>query len=666
MDWYPWCPEAFERAEREGKPVLIDIGASWCHWCHVMDEGTYADTRVAAFLNEHFVSIKVDRDERPDIDARYQRAVSAMTGQGGWPLTVFCDSDGIPFYGGTYFPPSASGGMPGFIEVLKRVAEYYSGGEDREKYRKALMEVLKPPELEPQQAGRGELLAAFASVMEEVDMVHGGFGHSPKFPHAYAVELLMYMYHGGKREAASAIRRTLEGMQAGGIHDQLGGGFHRYSTDEEWIVPHFEKMAYDNAALLLNYVHGYQLFGGESFGETASSIVHFILQKLTGEDGFYASQDADATEGDDGDYWTWTASEASSLLEKGEFEVASLHFHLHGEPEMRGRGRHVLYRHMDLKTVASRLGISDAEAVELLSSAKRKMLAGRERRREPAVDRSIYSNYTGMIAASLLEYASVFQSSELADRVASILSRFAASSFSADRGFCHSPDRKVEGLLDDQIWMLHAFASLYCFRQDEETHSRLRRGVELLDLYATGNGLYSDRDVSGRKDVGLASIPHVDVYDAPVMSSNSAAALLFLKVSHLLGQEEYIRRAEAIVNALCANSVSQGPYASSIFLALHQLLNPPMVCHIVGDPNSDVFKSMWSTASSLYSPGKSVLLINASEAQEDFLSETARSMLGAHRNARRDLAFVCEGRHCSMPVETPAALSALLRTGISP
>ncbi|MEM3852309.1 MAG: thioredoxin domain-containing protein [Methanomassiliicoccales archaeon] len=662
IDWFPWCDEAFEKARNEGKPILLDIGASWCHWCHVMDETTYSDQEIASYLNDHFVAVKVDRDERPDIDARYQKAMNAMTGQGGWPLTVFMDSNGIPFFGGTYFPPKAANGMPGFIDVLKRVNEYYSKDEGSGEFGRKLVEAIGPPVLTSSgEAGRPEMLAALQGILDEVDTAHGGFGYAPKFPHVSAIEFLMEMAERGKKEALSAIRLTLDGMQSGGIHDQLGGGFHRYSTDEAWKIPHFEKMSYDNAGLLTNFLHGYQITGDASYLETARGIVSFLVSKLGSGYGFFASQDADAFPGDDGDYWTWTTREAERTLERDEFKVADLYFHLSGTPEMKERGRHVLFRQMSVEAVAAKLSMEPRRVSDLLRNAVKKLIDERNRRVEPKVDRTVYANYTGMVGSALLEFAKSVGDSSMIETAVNAIDGFASSAFLTEQGFAHTQSRSVRGFLDDQVWMGHALIDLYSIRQSARVLSMIETVIERLGAYKSAS-LLSDMDVEvkERQEPGLLATGNVNIFDAPAMASNTAAVLLYLRTAYVLEKNELMSDAKEMVNLLVPEALPHGPYASSIFLALGRILNPPAVCYIVGDASTDGFKDLWRTAAGRFLPGKELLLVDIGTADTSSLSETAISMVSKSREAGVPMAFVCMGSHCSAPCETSASLNGIL------
>src|SRR3990170_3378634 len=321
VDWYPWGEDAFRKAKELDRPVILDVGASWCHWCHVIDRESYEDPELAKVINENFVAVKVDRDERPDIDARYQQAVGALTNHGGWPLTAFLTPDGKVFYGGTYFPPRDTHGQPSFRRVLQTVADHFrTNKQEALRDAEALHQSLAMERtVLPQQGTMNEaaLKGAYDTLRGVFDPVNGGFGTAPKFPHPGAMEFLMARYHRTREDGQrNIVVRTLRGMAQGGVYDQVGGGFHRYSTDARWIVPHFEKMLYDNAGLLANYVHGYRLTGEPFFREIAIGTYGYLRDALYDHDrgGFHASQDADIGAHDDGDYFTWTLEEAREAL----------------------------------------------------------------------------------------------------------------------------------------------------------------------------------------------------------------------------------------------------------------------------------------------------------------------------------------------------------------
>jgi len=347
IDWYEWGDSAFARAKSEDKPLLLDIGAVWCHWCHVIDRESYENAEIAKIINEHFVPVKVDRDERPDVDSRYQSAISAISGQGGWPLTGFLMPDGRPFYGGTYFPPVDQQGRPSFRRVLLAVADAYKNKHDELlKTADAIAEAVAKAEVFASARGEfdlGVVDAQISSMTQQFDIRHGGFGRSPKFPHASAVDLLLERFRQtGEKHLLAMAETTLEKMAKGGVYDQLAGGFHRYSVDERWLVPHFEKMSYDNSELLKNYLHGWQVTQNAFLREIAEGIIGWVNQVLSDQTngGFYASQDADYSLDDDGDYFTWTLNELRAVLPPAEGRVMELYYDIEPLGRVRSAAHH--------------------------------------------------------------------------------------------------------------------------------------------------------------------------------------------------------------------------------------------------------------------------------------------------------------------------------------
>src|SRR5580704_16474331 len=379
VDWHEWGEEAFARARRENKPILLDIGAVWCHWCHVIDRESYENPEIAAMINNLYIPVKVDRDERPDVDSRYQSAISAISGQGGWPLTAFLTPDGKPFFGGTYFPPEDAMGRPGFKRILASIAEAFKTRRTEvDTSAVALEEAVAKSEVF--RAARGEFDAGIVDAVVEsalhlFDEHNGGFGQSPKFPHASAVDLLLERYQSTRDPHLLLVAdRTLEAMASGGVYDQLGGGFHRYSVDERWCVPHFEKMTYDNSELLKNFLHGYQVTRKPLFRETAEGIISWVSDVLSDQarGGFYGSQDADQTLNDDGDYFTWTLAEVRSALSVEEARAAEIYYDVDPHGEMHhNSAKNVLWVTAGPETIAAELKISEPDACLLLASAKR-------------------------------------------------------------------------------------------------------------------------------------------------------------------------------------------------------------------------------------------------------------------------------------------------------
>src|SRR5499433_335504 len=368
IDWHEWGEEAFERAQKEDKPMLLDIGAVWCHWCHVIDRESYENPIIAQIINEHFVPVKVDRDERPDVDSRYQSAISAISGQGGWPLTGFLMPDGKPFFGGTYYPPEDQFGRPGFRRVLLAVAESYKNKRaDLVRAAESLADSVAQAEVFTGAHGKFDteiVDSQVRAITQLFDIKNGGFGKAPKFPHCSAIDLILEHYQKTKeRHLLAMAETTLEKMARGGVYDQLAGGFHRYSVDERWLVPHFEKMSYDNSELLKNYLHGAQLTRNWLLSETAESIIARVNETLSDREsgGFYASQDADFSLDDDGDYFTWTLHEVRGVLSAEEARVMELYYDVEAHGEMHHNpAKNVLWIAREPKEIAAQLGLEES------------------------------------------------------------------------------------------------------------------------------------------------------------------------------------------------------------------------------------------------------------------------------------------------------------------
>ena len=372
VQWQPWGEAAFARAAAEDKPVLLDVGAVWCHWCHVMDRESYEDAETAALINEHFVAVKVDRDERPDVDTRYQAAVSAISGQGGWPLTAFLTPDGQPFFGGTYFPPEERYGRPSFRRVLLTMAQsFYEKRDEVNESAASVMEAIEYSEtftgdatdLDRSESSLALIDRLVASAIGQFDPVHGGFGSQPKFPHPGALDMLL---DAASRPGPHAVQAqhvaltTLKKIARGGICDQLAGGFHRYSVDERWVVPHFEKMSYDNSELLRSYTRAFQTFVDVECAEAARGTMRWMDEWLTDREGggFYSSQDADLSLDDDGDYFTWTRAEAAAVLHEDELKLAEVYYDIGAVGDMHhDPARNVLFRPMTLEQAAQQAGL---------------------------------------------------------------------------------------------------------------------------------------------------------------------------------------------------------------------------------------------------------------------------------------------------------------------
>jgi uncharacterized protein len=541
IDWYPWSDEAFENARKENKPIFLSSGAIWCHWCHVMAKECFENEGVVNLLNEHFICIKLDRDERPDIDRRYQHAVSAMGFGGGWPLSVFLTPDKKPFFGGTYFPPEESSERPGFKKILKAVADFYqSKRETVSEYSRKIMDSLKTkPVTEAGEIKKSFSDEAVMKILTQFDTINGGFGTSPKFPAPGVTELLINKYYFTQMESLGyAVRKTLESMAKGGFHDQIGGGFHRYSVDEAWTIPHFEKMADDNAWHLRNYIDAYAVLGEGYFREVAEDTIHFLSNVLSDpEGGFYASQDADVTPDDEGGYFTWTDEDFKKALSIEEYRVLSLHL-LHEKGSMHhDLSRKVLFIANDPGEISKKLGMDLQKVTEIIDIGKKKLLHERDKREAPTVDKTMYTSLNGMLISAYLKAFRVLNDPFLKEFALKSLKRIMNSHFVKNELF-HT--QGIRALLDDYLYLVEALVASYeitgesSYINDAEDLMKLCLG-KFWDQEA-GGFFDTDEEVLGIRLKGIEDIPHP--------SANSLGIILLLKLYSMTQNKKYHDYAE--------------------------------------------------------------------------------------------------------------------------
>ncbi|HEU4393808.1 MAG TPA: thioredoxin domain-containing protein [Solirubrobacterales bacterium] len=643
VEWYPWGAEALQRARDEDRPLLLSVGYSACHWCHVMERESFEDPETAAYMNEHFVNVKVDREERPDVDAIYMEAVQAISGQGGWPMTVFLDPEGVPFYGGTYFPPDEGRGMPSFRMVMEAVVDAFERKREEIRERAAgtvarLGAVgLVEPSPEPLDVRRLE--EAMERLRAAADMERGGFGGAPKFPPASALELLLSR---GEREIAE---RTLDAMLAGGIYDQLGGGFARYSVDASWLVPHFEKMLYDNALLARTYLHGWQALGHERYRRVCEETLDWMLREMRGpEGGFYSALDADS-EGEEGRFYVWTPAQVREVLgddaeaviefygisERGNFEGANI-LHLPGGP-----GRF---------SVPS--GRKSAPAG--LKEARRTLYDARAKRVWPGLDDKRLTAWNALAIGALAEAGAVLGRDDYLD-AARACAEFVLTELSdADGRLLRTykdGDARFNAYLEDHAFLLEALLALYeaSFepRWFERAHSLADEIVARFGDPERGGFFSTSSDheelIARRKEIG----------DHPIPSGNSAAAMGMLRLAALSGEREYERQAEGVF-ALFAKAATQHPKSFAHLLrALDFHLSPVREVALVGDDLGELA----ATVRSAFRPR--LVLAGGPEGSEQPPLLRQRPQVDD-----RPTAYVCEDFACQAPVTAPKDLAALL------
>jgi uncharacterized protein YyaL (SSP411 family) len=663
IHWFPWGDEAFAAAHEQDRPVLLDIGAVWCHWCHVMDGESYEDPRLAEFLNDHFVCIKVDRDERPDVDARYQRAVQALTRQGGWPLTAFLTPAGEVFYGGTYFPPDGAHGRPGFRAVLESVLEAYRSRRGQvesqaEAVRRVVGEDLN--ETAPGDASLATLDDAIAGMARAFDPVNGGFGRAPKFPHPGAMTLLLHrLWDSPDDPARDILDRTLHGMARGGVYDQIGGGFHRYSVDAEWIVPHFEKMSYDNSELLKVYADARALFGTEQYAATARGIVRWVRDVMSDSSGGYAaSQDADVGLDDDGDYFTWTRDEAAAVLTPAELDVVAAYYDIGTAGEMHHNpSKNVLFVAAPMSAVATRLGRSERDVRIDLERAQAKLLAARAQRAAPFVDRTRYTNWNAMMASAMLRAGDVLGDAAARTHALLTLARMREERL-ADDAVAHTPGG-IAGLLDDQVQLASAALDAHEATGEEawlDWAARLMDRVWRDYWDAEAGGLFDTARQRGSEQ-GLLPARAKPVQDAPTPSPNGVAGIVVARLHEHTGEARWRERGAALVAAFAGRAGELGLYAATYLLAVDWHLSPATHLVVVGDKGDPVAERMHADALATFVPRRVVRRLAPGDMTPRALPSAMAGMVAAGQAPR---GYACTGASCRSPADTVEQWQATL------
>ena len=656
VDWYPWGPGALERAREEAKPLLISIGYAACHWCHVMAHESFEDPDTAREMNESFVCIKIDREERPDLDSVYMSGVQAMTGHGGWPMTVFATPDGKPFYGGTYYPPEPRHGMPAFRQVLAAVAEAWRDRRDEvERHGDELLaHIDRATQLRASKDPLDDtvLHQAAKALLEHLDPEWGGFGGAPKFPQPMTLEFLLRMHLRGVDGALDAVTLTLDKMARGGIFDQVGGGFHRYAVDRIWLVPHFEKMLYDNALLLRLYTRAYQVTGNVLYADTATATATFLLREMMHPDGgFYSSLDADS-EGDEGKFYVWDYDELIALA-GDDMPLAVAAFAVAGSGNW--EGTNVLWRPQPDDEVAAQTGSTPQEVKAALDRVKARLHQAREQRERPGTDDKVLASWNGMTIAALAELGRAIPggrpfidaAARAADLVLTRLRRDDGRLLRAWR------DGRTSGpaYLEDYAAMADACLTLY------ETTFEQRWWTEAEQLARAIPALFADAERGGFFDVGAdAESPVVrpkDVFDNALPCGNSAAADVLLRVAALTGDDTLEQHAAGFLR-LVREPMAQAPTGFGHALcALDRYLARAVEVAVVGDPAAEDARALIEVVHRRFLPNLA-LAAGPSGSSEPALLRGRPAQNGAAT------AYVCEDFVCKEPVTTPSALAERL------
>ncbi len=663
--WYPWGEAAFRKAREEDKPIFLSIGYATCHWCHVMAHESFEDEEVAAVLNQHFVSIKVDREERPDVDQVYMSVSQALTGHGGWPLSIFMTPEGNPFFAGTYFPKTGRMGMMGFTELLQRVVGLWrtdrgkiltSSGEIRQALRKD-----EHPGFGEIRLDLGILKKGYAHLERTYDERWGGFGSAPKFPTPHHLTfLLRWFRRSGDPQARKMVERTLEAMRHGGIFDQLGLGFHRYSVDEKWLIPHFEKMLYDQALLAMAYTEAYSALGKEEYGKVSREIFTYILRDMTSpEGGFYSAEDADS-EGHEGRFYVWKPGEVQSHLGKEDGDLFCRFYGVDPEGNFE-EGASVLHIPRPVEHFAAGEKMDPKDLGEILERGREKLFYVREKRIHPLKDDKVLTSWNGLMIAALAKGFQALQDPLFSD-AACRAADFILGQMRTPQGNLYRRWREgevaISGFLEDYAFLVWGLIELY------EATFRVGYLEEALHLNQIMIELFEDQErggfyFSGRDNEALITRSK-ELYDGATPSGNSVAALNILRLARMIGRPALENKTQGILRAFSA-PVSESPMAFTQFLNfLDFYLDPSQEIVLVGNPDWETTRAMTAAIQRKFQPNR-VLLFRAEDNTGKKLADLCPFVEGMKSIRREATAYLCEGYSCKTPLTDLTALRKALK-----
>jgi uncharacterized protein YyaL (SSP411 family) len=667
VDWYSWGEEALQKAKAEDKPIFLSIGYSACHWCHVMAHESFEDEQVAAILNEHFVSVKVDREERPDLDRIYMNAVQAMTGSGGWPMSVFLTPEGQPFYGGTYFPPTPRYGMPSFTQVLTAVADGWQNRrqeliESGQRLVAALEQSTIGQDVEHEDLKPETVESAFQNLVKRFDRVHGGWGDAPKFPQPMSLEFLLRYHHvTGNSRALQMVSQTLEAMARGGMYDQLGGGFHRYSVDDHWLVPHFEKMLYDNAQLARVYLHAWQVTGDPFFRTITEEILDYVIREMTGPaGGFYSTQDADS-EGEEGKFFIWTPAEIRGLLgavRQGSPQAeAEAFMAAYGVTE---RGNFESWNILEF--------VGDVDQRAELAEARRKLFEAREQRVHPGRDDKILTSWNGLMLAAFAEAARALSPSpnsgrggrgerakiylQVAERNADFLLHELRNAEGRLWHTWKAGVAKINGYLEDYTHLIEGLLALYQTTFDPSWYQAARELAEvMIEHFSAPEGGFFDTSDDHET---LITRPR-EVQDNAVPSGNAMAALVLLRLAGLAVEPRYVELAHRSLGPMQPLLAKYPLGFAQWLIALDYALSHPREIAILGAPDAADTRALLDVCATGYRPHQ-IVALGASDAK----ASAVPLLQDRSQIEGRATVYVCVDFTCRAPVTEPQALRALL------
>ncbi|MBM4328680.1 MAG: thioredoxin domain-containing protein [Deltaproteobacteria bacterium] len=670
VNWYPWGEEAFEKASKEDKPIFLSIGYSTCHWCHVMEKETFEDAEASRLMNEVFVSIKVDREERPDIDHLYMAVCQMMTGGGGWPLNIIMTPTKRPFFAATYIPKDNRLGRIGMIELSSRIKEMWASRRNEvlqsaDHVAGALRKL--PDNLPGEPVTPGTLEVAHRDLSARFDERFGGYGRAPKFPTPHnMLFLLRYWLRTGDARGLSMVETTLENMRRGGIYDHVGYGFHRYSTDQEWLLPHFEKMLYDQALIAMAYIEAYQATGKEEYGRTAREIFTYVLRDMTSPEGaFYSAEDADS-EGVEGRFYVWTADELERVLGQEDARLFAAVYNIRREGNFRDEasgkmsGANILHLREPLSKLAADLVIPEDELRARLSTARQKLFEAREKRVRPFRDDKILVDWNGLMIAALARGAQSFND-PLYARAAGRAADFILNTMRDAKGRLWHRYRDgqaaVPGLVDDYAFLVWGLLDLY------EATFDVRYLRAALDLNADMRERFWDPQTGGfyftSTDNEELLVRKKEIYDGATPSGNSVAALNLLRLSRVTGSPEFERKAEALIKAFAGN-VGQLPSAhTQLLIAVEFALGPSYEVVIAGDPDTWETMRMLENLRRSFVPNKVVVLRPLQQTAAEIMDIATYTREQKSKDGK-PTAYVCRNFNCDLPTTDPDKMLELL------
>ncbi len=670
VDWYPWGPEAFEKAQREDKPIFLSIGYSTCHWCHVMEHESFEDSEVARLMNEVFVSIKVDREERPDLDNIYMTVCQMLTGSGGWPLTIIMTPDKKPFFAGTYFPKESRSGRIGMVDLVPRIKEIWA--TRHEEVVKSAHEITsalgKVSKYAPgEELEESTLRRAYEQLAQRFDEQYGGFGSAPKFPTPHnLLFLLRYWKRTGNQKSLRMVEKTLQAMRNGGIYDHLGFGFHRYSTDQLWLLPHFEKMLYDQALLAMAYTEAYQATGNGDYGQTAREIFTYVLRDMRAPTGGYYSGEDAQSEGEEGKFNLWTEEEIRTVLSAEEADLIIRVFNVtkegnfHEEATGKRRGRNILYVEGTVGEIAARLEISERELRRRLKDARGKLFAAREKRIHPHKDDKILVDWNGLMIAALAKGARILDEPQYAEPAKEALDFILNNMRTSDGRLLHryrDGEAALPAYVDDYAFLIWGMLELY-----ETTFEvgYLQNALELNnDLLKhfwddQAGGFYFTAD-----DAEKLVVRQKDIYDGAIPSGNSVAALNLFRLGRITANTDFEEKAVKIGRAF-SKAVNQSPSAhTQLMVAVDFAVGPSYEVVIAGDSGAEDTKALVRALRTHFVPNK-IVLLRPSKGESPEISRLAEYTKNQASIDGKATAYVCLNYSCKLPTTDPEKMLELL------